>query len=70
MPSDDPNRLRRYCLCGASLHGRAAPAGLHAALLTAWAGVHHGPGHGTATPAQARNARRRADRKETADAAG
>jgi len=63
MPPDDPSRLRRYCLCGASLRGRASPADLAAAVLGAWASIHTGPGHGTATASQARNARRRADRQ-------
>jgi len=61
MLRDEPTLLRRYCLCGASLLGRAAPADLAAALLTAWDGLHGGPGHGAATASQARNARRRAD---------
>lgn len=59
---DGPTLLRQYCLCGASMTGRAAPANLAGALLDAWNNLHGGAGHGAATAAQASNARRRAER--------
>ncbi len=63
---DDTNdKLHRFCLCGGSLRGRAAPAGIRNAVIAGWERMHQGPGHGPASVAQARNARRRAERAVT-----
>lgn len=52
--------LRRYCLCGGSMNGKAS-SGLAEALTEVFDREHTGPGHGPATPAQASRARRRYD---------
>lgn len=58
------SHLTRYCLCGASMRGRAAPDELEAALIKAWTDVHSGPGHRPTSAMKAAAARRRAERDE------
>jgi len=47
-----------YCLCGSSCRITTNDASLAAGAIALWWQVHTGPGHGPATPAQARAAQR------------
>lgn len=59
-------KLSRFCACGATLTGRVSPDSAARDLEAAFDAVHSDPGCGPATPEQARNARRRAERKARA----
>ncbi len=51
------------CQCGATLTGTASTLGAAAGLAELFWTLHKGLGHGWATLRQARNARRRAERR-------
>jgi hypothetical protein len=54
--------VKRFCLCGATADARSTTPGFAEGIAAVFDEHHQGAGHGTATPAQARAARVRADR--------
>jgi hypothetical protein len=60
-------KIERYCLCGASLRGRVAPAASASGLVAMFVEHHTGSGHGEATVSQAAQARRNEERVIGAD---
>lgn len=55
-------KFEAYCVCGGAMTGEVEPPTF--GFESAFWHVHKGEGHGVATKEEARNARRRADRRE------
>lgn len=57
--------VKRYCLCGATASASSDVRSFAEGVIELFDQFHQGDGHGPATPAQARAARRRAETQET-----
>lgn len=58
---------KRYCLCGSTAIASSNLRSFAEGVIELFDQFHQGDGHGPATPAQARAARRRADRDAAAE---